>query len=482
MKDLSFLQDVNLLWKQQRTPIENLDLSEYRGLSFREFWDKLPHKLQYFDYEEELHNILEYPEKYPEEQRKHLWVKKATGLGITEFMIRYIAWKCLKDDKWTNAQVDVNVVIIVGPRINLAITVMGRMKRLFGEYEFRSKETALILNGNRIEVFPSHHLAPARGLNPQFVFLDEADFFPPQMQIEARMVSERYIAKTDPYITMVSTPNLPLGLYDTMEREEESIYVRKTMGYQVGIGKVFSQVAINKAKQSPSFEREYNLQYGYGIGDIFQGIDDIIIQQYDITPTPHGRKCLCGDPAFGSSNFGICAGETLDEILYVKEAKQYPRPSPSAMLDVMEDLAHSYNDNVKIDSAHPGFIRDLEERGIPALPVNFGLPIKDTEKDTVQSLRSKMTINAAQMVKNKQVMIHPMFRDLIAQLRAAKFDGKGGVDKKELHFDIGDAFIMMCWDLKEFDYSSYGVSIDGKVIEYDKPKSSSVKIETRVVE
>jgi len=373
---MTFRTDVDTLRDQTTNPIEKIDFSEYRGLSFREFWHALPHKLQYFDYEEELHNILEYSHDYPEEQRKHLWVKKATGLGITEFMIRYIAWKCLKDDSWKNIQVDVNVVIIVGPRINLAITVMGRMKRLFGEYEFRSKETALVLNGNRIEVFPSHHLAPARGLNPQFVFLDEADFFPPQMQIEARMVSERYIAKTDPYITMVSTPNLPLGLYDTMEREKDSIYVRKTMGYQMGIGKVFTKSAIEKAKLSPSFEREYNLQYGYGIGDIFQGIDEII-QQYDVSPG-YGRKCLCGDPAFSSSNFGICGGEVLDMILYVKEAKQYPRASPSAMLDVMEELAHNYDDNVKMDGANPGFIRDLEERGIPALPVNFGLPIRDT--------------------------------------------------------------------------------------------------------
>lgn len=473
--DIIELQQLNQQPKEQ-----SLDFPEYRGLSFKEFWEALPHKLEFFDYEAELADILEHPERYPAEQQKHLWVKKATGLGITEFMIRYIAWKCIKDDEWRNSQVDVNVVIIVGPRIDLAITVMGRLKKLFGDHEFKSKETALVLNGNRIEVFPSHHLAPARGLNPQFVFLDEADFFPPQMQVEARMVSERYIAKTDPYIAMVSTPNLPLGLYDTMEREENSIYIRKSMGYEVGLDKVFTKQAIEKAKQSPSFEREYNLQYGYGIGDIFQGIDDII-QEYDTLPQM-GRKCLAGDPAFGSSNFGICGGEQLDAILYVKDAKQYPRPSPSAMLDVMIKLANTYDGNVKIDGAHPGFIRDMNERGVGAMPVNFGLQVRDTESNTVQSLRSKMTINAAQMVKNRLVRIHPMFTDLISQLRAARFDDKGGVDKKELNFDIGDAFIMMCWDLKEFDYASIGVSTDGKIIGEEKPKSKSVMVNTKVVE
>jgi len=245
---------------------------------------------------------------------------------------------------------------------------------------------------------------------------------------------------------MVSTPNLPLGLYDTMEREEKSIYIRKTMGYQVGLDKVFSSLAIEKAKQSPSFEREYNLQYGYGIGDIFQGLDDII-EKYDLD-LHEGKKVLAGDPAFGSSNFGICAGEGLDHIAYVKEAKQHVRPSPSAMLDIMEDLGRLYP-IVKIDGAHPGLIRDLNLRGIRALPVNFGMPVRDTEGTSVQSLRSKMTINAAQMVKTKKVRIHPMFKDLISQLRAAKFDEKGGVDKKELTFDIGDAFIMWCWEYNE---------------------------------
>jgi hypothetical protein len=35
------------------------------------------------------------------------------------------------------------------------------------------------------------------------------DFFPPGQQQDARDVSERYIAKSDPWIVMVSTPNAP---------------------------------------------------------------------------------------------------------------------------------------------------------------------------------------------------------------------------------------------------------------------------------
>ena len=31
---------------------------------------------------------------------KHLWVKKATGLGVTEFMLRFMAWLCLRNDDY----------------------------------------------------------------------------------------------------------------------------------------------------------------------------------------------------------------------------------------------------------------------------------------------------------------------------------------------------------------------------------------------
>ena len=135
------------------------------------------------------------------------------------------------------------------------------------------------LNGCRVEAFPTKNLAGARGLNPKIVLLDEADFFPANQQDEARTVAERYIPKTNPLIAMVSTPNLPGGLYERMEEEynimpendRKNFYVMKHMDYTVGLNKTFKQEDIDVARLSPSFEREYNLKYGFGVGDIFAG-------------------------------------------------------------------------------------------------------------------------------------------------------------------------------------------------------------------
>lgn len=128
---------------------------------------------------------------------KHLFILKATGLGVTEFFLRMIGWLCTKDDSLKDSQ----MCIVTGPRIELSVTLIDRLKPLYYNklsILFSNKETVLDLNGVRIEVYPSHHLDAMRGLaNVSFILLDEADFFPMGQQREARDISERYIAKSN---------------------------------------------------------------------------------------------------------------------------------------------------------------------------------------------------------------------------------------------------------------------------------------------
>ena len=107
--------------------------------------------------------------------KKHLWIKKATGLGISEFMLRFMAWLCLKDNSLAGSQ----MCIVTGPRTDLTIALIDRMKKLFtgkSLISFDTKETVIQLNNVKIEAFPSHHLDAMRGLpNVSFILLDEAD-------------------------------------------------------------------------------------------------------------------------------------------------------------------------------------------------------------------------------------------------------------------------------------------------------------------
>jgi len=72
-----------------------------------------------FDYEKLIFEHLQ--------SHNHLWIKKATGLGITEFMLRFMAWLCLRDNALSGSQMR----IVTGPRIDLAIRLIERMKRLW---------------------------------------------------------------------------------------------------------------------------------------------------------------------------------------------------------------------------------------------------------------------------------------------------------------------------------------------------------------
>ena len=155
-----------------------------------------------FDYEKILYDSLLTNEGSFKD--KHLWVLKGTGLGVSEFFLRLMAWLCVKDDTYKNAQ----MCIVTGPNIDLATKLIKRLKAIFsnklGIY-FTNKETVLELNGCMIEAYPSNHLDSFRSLtNPKFIFLDEADMFRKGEQEDVRHVSERYIGKSDPYIVMVS--------------------------------------------------------------------------------------------------------------------------------------------------------------------------------------------------------------------------------------------------------------------------------------
>ena len=79
-------------------------------------------------------------------------------------MLRFMAWLCLKDNSLSGSQ----MCIVTGPRIDLAIALIDRMKRLFAGkgliITFNTKETVIELNGVKIEAFPSHHLDAMGGL------------------------------------------------------------------------------------------------------------------------------------------------------------------------------------------------------------------------------------------------------------------------------------------------------------------------------
>jgi len=85
----------------------------------------------------------------------------------------------------------------------------------------------------------------------------------------------------------------------------------------------YTQEEIDKAKQSPSFEREYNLKYLGRIGNVFhtKDIEEAIEKGRKFIHNPEAfsivnnrwfPKSMGIDPAWGSSAFGIVITNLVD--------------------------------------------------------------------------------------------------------------------------------------------------------------------------
>jgi hypothetical protein len=174
---------------------------------------------------------------------------------------------------------------------------------------------------------------------------------------------------------MVSTPNAPEGLFERIEKEPEStcLYKRLFLDYTFGLGRIYTESEIAAAKQSPSFEREYNLKYLGLVGNVFHTKDiDAAIEKGKrigvISNSSYIQKSVGLDPGFGSSAFGICITELVDGIVNTLFAEEYPRPDFNFMIDKTVQLLEEYNitfegsSRIFVDSSNPSYIRALKER------------------------------------------------------------------------------------------------------------------------
>jgi hypothetical protein len=266
---------------------------------------------------------------------------------------------------------------------------------------------------------------------------------------------------------MVSTPNAPDGLFERIEKESEDtcLYKRIFLDYTYGIGKIYTADEIEKAKQSPSFEREYNLKYLGKIGNVFHTKDiEAAIEKgrkyipdnfnlYYFTSTSMGI-----DPAYGSSAFGIVVTQWEDNHIRILHAEEYHRPDYNEMLSTVYSLMSKYNvDKVYIDGANPSFIRSLklqigedadydkviarykaEGFGDDAALANMKIvPVNFNKEHKAMLGHCKMILEH----EPRKIAINPdKFDKLITSLRTA-VDNDGALNKESTSYnDIFDAF------------------------------------------
>ena len=328
--------------------------------------DGHPHII--YDYEIE---IFKYLEKY-----KHIWLKKARGLGVTELLLRYMGWLALSSDTYQNTR----FVIVTGPKVKIAWDLIRRLKTLFSHYILSlSRLDNLLLNGVTIEAFPSNTVSMRGYEDFKFILLDEADYFEPSEQEEVMAVARGYIVKTQPWIVMVSTPHEPNSLFHRIEQQksdEEAGFKRLQYLYQRGLGKIYDPTFIEEEKGQPYFKREYEGQYAYGVGTLFNEPQilecerlgreiDSRLQHISAGVREATRKSLGIDIGWGSSRTAFVLTEWVENRIRVIYSQQFDRPDFETMVKHTYNLIREYSlDNgtnkCYIDGSAPSFIKSIK--------------------------------------------------------------------------------------------------------------------------
>ena len=313
-----------------------------------------------------------------------------------------------------------------------------------------------------IEAYPSNHLDSFRSLtNPKFIFLDEADMFRKGEQEDVRHVSERYIGKSDPFIVMVSTPAGPGSLFYKIEAEPEDtcIYKRLKLDYTYGLGKIYSKEEIERAKHSPSFDREYGCQFSGFIGNLFSPLQvDRVVQlgeQYSLDKIPTNDYTLHSvavDFGFGSSSTAVVLTEFLKEerkirVLY---AEEFEHANPQDIVDLCFNLyLKHFNTWFFVDGANRAAVNlmkvafqeslnwensktTISPETMKVLPVNFGTEHK------------QMLAHLATLVSKEYLCIPASMTKLEVALRTA-WANELSLDKERSSYnDLTDALRLAC--------------------------------------
>lgn len=146
----------------------------------------------------------------------------SSGIGASEIFLRLLCWLALKDKKYSGT----DFCIITAPRLELSVSLIDRLKKLFLPklaISFHTKETTVILNGVKISAFPSHNLSAMRGIPAvSFIFADEFDLgWYTSEETDLRDTIERYVGKSSPYIVLCSTPGAPGSMLERLLNEPD---------------------------------------------------------------------------------------------------------------------------------------------------------------------------------------------------------------------------------------------------------------------
>jgi hypothetical protein len=408
-------------------------------------------------------------------------VLKATGIGMTEFLIRIMAWLAVHSKRFMGKR----FAIIAGIRMHIAEDIINRFINLFHRFPFlgiKQSKARTMINNVLVEAYPAVNLDAMRSFHDlEFVFVDEAEFFRKSLQKQVRKVIERYIAKTNPFVYLVSTPGQPYGLFYELFREqteEQCIYKRYEFDFTHGEGKIFTKQEIREQQGSDSFQQEYNLQFGGSVGNLFseraimrnvltaeeaKNIEFAPYQtysaiQYENNDGPNYiARSLGIDPGFGrnpklgvGSYTGLCLTQFRNNRIEVLYAEELIQPDFNELVDIVTVMISKTNTTkVFTDSSNPPLIKSLK-MAIGERPKYGDIEKKDLERKIYKgdmvicpvpfNVKSReMMYSLKELVDNGLLVVHENQRNVIDCMRSAYVINEKLDKERTSHDDLFDA-------------------------------------------
>jgi hypothetical protein len=167
------------------------------------------------------------------------------------------------------------------------------------------------------------------------------------------------------YLVLTSTPNAPGGLFETIEKEPNSLYYKMVLTYEYGLEgnhPIYSKEQIEKAKLSPDFGREFEGKYLGQIGNVISpiAIDRCIstgevlaktapLDDWSI-PTDYVMSI---DIGWGSSNTSIIVSRFVNRKVQIIYSKEFTRPVFGDIMDEIWRLKNKCNSlqNILLDAS-----------------------------------------------------------------------------------------------------------------------------------
>jgi hypothetical protein len=288
------------------------------------------------------------------DKHRNIWIKKASGIGATELILRYLTWKTLVNNDLQYK----SIFIISGTFVHHANELKVRMENLFRKkfplMQLDSKFTDLWIKNTNIKIFPSRNVKDLRGYTDvSYLFIDEADHFEPSVNSELLHAITRYEEKSNCTTIMCSTPNRPDGLFQSIENDSNSKYFKLKLDYTYGLDKIYDRSFIEKKKLEAEFPREYEGKYLGRIGNIFsatqiQNCIELGNQLGSIPISNYNLHSVGIDFGFGSSKTAIVMCEHVKSYDYktnsdkhsiiVRFAEEYEKENPQTIVDICHSL------------------------------------------------------------------------------------------------------------------------------------------------